>query len=185
MIKLQWKRCFLKIFKEKWLNKRGHLSSTDNPCDPNPCQHDGTCVLMSTDLSPPSYECSCIFEWIGIDCDIGEYMYITVFIFLKITQILQIIKEKGWSCLSLIIHSVKIFYKSRHKYIEFRDNCIHIDTRVGLKYQNTILLLKAPLNEYNYWQCHSFLFCQFALYPNRFAIYLWLLHCHCFMHTIT
>ena len=37
-------------------------------CDPSPCQNDGTC----TDLGTNMYQCDCASGWTGVDCESGE-----------------------------------------------------------------------------------------------------------------
>ena len=40
-----------------------------NPCEPNPCQHDGTCH----NNGDGTYRCDCVEGFDGIHCEHGEY----------------------------------------------------------------------------------------------------------------
>ena len=42
-----------------------NIPSAGDPCDPNPCLHDGTCV----DLPAGQYMCHCKSGWEGKTCD--------------------------------------------------------------------------------------------------------------------
>ena len=45
------------------------IFSVANPCENNPCEHDGTCVFDHE--NPPNYTCECKPRYEGIHCEIG------------------------------------------------------------------------------------------------------------------
>ena len=54
----------------------------DNPCDPNPCDHDGNCTVEVEDddendaYSTYSARCGCTSQWVGEFCEIGRLIII-------------------------------------------------------------------------------------------------------------
>ena len=49
------------------------IVSIANPCENNPCEHDGTCVFDHE--NPPNYTCECKPRYEGIHCEIGKKVH--------------------------------------------------------------------------------------------------------------
>ena len=86
-----------------------------SPCASNPCLHNSTCVILSTN----GFQCLCSPSFIGIYCEIGNYVIFTPLIFnltfLIPAEILNIAHFRKFSltCCRQLTH-VQVFISNNH-----------------------------------------------------------------------
>ena len=69
-----------------------------SPCVPNPCQYDGSCIIVS---SSPSYKCECKPGFASAKCEDGEYVNLENYKTILLECAYFDITASGMNCLRL------------------------------------------------------------------------------------